>query len=66
MEAEGVFITNSIMGIMKVSKIEDKVINESTVVSEIKRYYDRYVENYKGRRKLNRYYSKGVEIINKI
>jgi 4-amino-4-deoxychorismate lyase len=47
MEAEGVFITNSVMGIMKVSKIEDKVINESTVVSEIKRYYDRYVENYK-------------------
>lgn len=47
MEAEGVFITNSIMGIMKVVKIEDKVINESTVVSEIKRYYDRYVESYK-------------------
>ena len=48
MEAEGVFITNSIMGIMKVVKIEDKVINESIVVSEIKRYYDRYVESYKG------------------
>ena len=47
MEAEGVFITNSVMGIMKVTKIEDKVINESTVVSEIKRYYDRYIENYK-------------------
>lgn len=47
MEAEGIFITNSIMGIMKVSKIEDKVVNESTVISEIKRYYDRYVENYK-------------------
>lgn len=47
MEAEGVFITNSVMGIMKVSKIEDKVLNESLVVAEIKRYYDRYVENYK-------------------
>ena len=47
MKAEGVFITNSIMGIMKVNKIEDKVVNESTVVSEIKRYYDRYVENHK-------------------
>lgn len=47
-EAEGVFITNSIMGIMKVVKIEDKVINESNVVSEIKGYYDRYVEGYKG------------------
>ena len=47
MEAEGVFITNSVMGIMKVSKIDDKVFNESTVVSEMKRYYDRYVENYK-------------------
>jgi 4-amino-4-deoxychorismate lyase len=46
-EAEGVFITNSIMGIMKVVKIQDKVINESTVVSKIKRYYDRYVESYK-------------------
>lgn len=47
MEADSVFITNSIMGIMKVNKIQDKVINESTVVSEIKRYYDRYIENYK-------------------
>ncbi|MCB2291044.1 aminotransferase class IV [Clostridium sp. CS001] len=48
MEAQGVFITNSIMGIMKVVKIEDKVINENSVVSEIKGYYDRYVESYKG------------------
>ena len=47
LEAEGAFITNSIMGIMKISKIQDKLINESVVVSEIKRYYDRYVENYK-------------------
>lgn len=46
MQAEGVFITNSIMGIMKVVKIEDKPIRESNVVAEIKRYYDRYVENY--------------------
>lgn len=48
MEAQGVFITNSIMGIMKVVKIEDKVINENRVVAEIKGYYDRYVESYKG------------------
>lgn len=48
MNAEGVFITNSIMGIMKVNKIQDKVIRESKVVSEIKRYYDRFVENYRG------------------
>lgn len=47
MEAEGVFITNSIMGIMKVRKIGNKDFNESAVVSEIKRHYDRYVENYK-------------------
>jgi len=47
MEAQGIFITNSIMGIMKINKIEDKVVNESAVVSQIKRYYDRYVENYK-------------------
>jgi 4-amino-4-deoxychorismate lyase len=47
MEAQGVFITNSVIGIMKVVKIENKVINESNVVSEIKRYYDRYVESYK-------------------
>ncbi len=46
MKAEGVFITNSIMGIMKVNNIQDKVISESVVVSQIKRYYDRYVENY--------------------
>ena len=48
LDAEGVFITNSIMGIMKVSKIDDKVLNQSTVVSEIKRYYDTYVQGYKG------------------
>lgn len=47
MEAEGVFITNSVMGIMKVVKIEGKVISESKIVSEIKRYYDRFVESYK-------------------
>ncbi|MCB2292489.1 aminotransferase class IV [Clostridium algoriphilum] len=47
LEAEGVFITNSIMGIMKVNKIDDRVIKESAVVSEIKRYYDIYVDNYK-------------------
>ena len=45
MEADSVFITNSIMGIMKINKIEDKIFNESVVVSQIKRYYDRYVEN---------------------
>ncbi|MBU3110383.1 aminotransferase class IV [Clostridium lacusfryxellense] len=50
MEAEGVFITNSVMGIMKIRKIEDKVLTESTVVAAIKRYYDRYVENYKSNR----------------
>jgi 4-amino-4-deoxychorismate lyase len=48
MEADGVFITNSIMGIMKVNKIQDSVISESVVVSQIKGYYDTYVENYKG------------------
>jgi len=47
MEAEGVFITNSVMGIMDVSKIDHRAFKRSTVVSEIKRYYDRYVENYK-------------------
>ena len=47
MKAQGVFITNSIMGIMKINKIGDKIFNESVVVSQIKRYYDRYVENYK-------------------
>ena len=43
MEAQGAFITNSIMGIMKINKIGDKIFNESMVVSQIKRYYDRYV-----------------------
>jgi 4-amino-4-deoxychorismate lyase len=47
MDADGVFITNSIMGIMKVNKIQGKIVYESKIVSEIKRYYDRYVENYK-------------------
>jgi len=47
MEAEGVFITNSVMGIMKVNKVEDKVFDESAVVSQIKRYYDRCIDNYK-------------------
>jgi len=47
MQSESVFITNSVMGIMKVSKIEDKIFGESQIISQIKRYYDRYVENYK-------------------
>ena len=46
MEADGVFITNSIMGIMKVRAIDGKLVNESTIVSKIKRYYDKYVQNY--------------------
>ncbi len=46
-EAQEGFITNSIMGIMKINKISDKILSESGVVSQIKRYYDRYVENYK-------------------
>ncbi|MBU3127631.1 aminotransferase class IV [Clostridium tagluense] len=46
-KAEGIFITNSIMGIMKINKIENKIFNESLVVSQIEKYYDRYVENYK-------------------
>ena len=48
LDAQGVFITNSIMGIMKVSKVDNKVLNQSTVVSEIERYYDRYVQEYNG------------------
>jgi len=46
MKSQGVFMTNSIMGIMKINKIGDKIVNESVVVSQIKRYYDRYIENY--------------------
>jgi 4-amino-4-deoxychorismate lyase len=48
LDAQGAFITNSIMGIMKVSKVDNKVLNQSTVVSEIERYYDRYVQEYNG------------------
>ena len=47
MKAEGVFVTNSIMGIMKVCKIEYKNFSESKAVEQIKRYYDSYVEDYK-------------------
>jgi len=32
---------------MKIIKVSDKIFNESMVVSQIKRYYDSYVENYK-------------------
>ena len=46
MESDGIFITNSIMGIMKVRAIDGEVVNESTLVSKIKTYYDRYVRNY--------------------
>ena len=44
LEADDVFITNSIMGIMKVSKVENVAFKESLVASKIKRYYDRYIE----------------------
>jgi 4-amino-4-deoxychorismate lyase len=47
MKADGAFVTNSIMGIMKVSKIEHRTFSESKAIAQIKRYYDSYVEDYK-------------------
>ena len=49
MKAQGIFITNSVMGIMKINKIGDKTINESVIVSQIKKYYDSYIEDYRNK-----------------
>lgn len=46
MSAEGIFITNSIMGIMNIREIENKAFSNSKAVAQIKGYYDRYVEDY--------------------
>lgn len=37
--SEGVFITNSLMGIMKVSMVNDVIVSESQVLSELSQKY---------------------------
>lgn len=43
--ADGVFITNSLMGIMKVAAIGDKVLSQSAMTDELTRKYVDYLKN---------------------
>lgn len=45
MEADEVFLTNSVMGIMRVSKIEKKIFQEKKVICDIMSDYRGYVES---------------------
>jgi len=46
LKADGVFITNSIMGIMKVSKINNKVIGSCKQFEDITTFYNDYLKRF--------------------
>lgn len=44
--SEGIFISNSLLGIMKVSKFEDKFFGEKDLIEEVKRKYDNSIISF--------------------
>lgn len=45
--SQGIFITNSLLGIMKVNKVNEHKIDEHTDIFDIKEKYEKLIENYK-------------------
>lgn len=45
MTSEGAFLTNSLMGIMKISKVNGRAISDSTFVYQIREYYKYHLEH---------------------
>lgn len=46
MSADSVFLTNSIMGVMKVSNIDDRSFNECSIIEKIKKVYEGQLRKY--------------------
>lgn len=44
LNSDGIFITNSLMGIMKIFKVGDKQIKYSPIIEKIQREYNRFLE----------------------
>lgn len=44
--SEGIFISNSLLGIMKVSQFEDKFFGEKDLIEEVKRKYDNSIISF--------------------
>lgn len=46
MLADSAFLTNSIMGIMKVSSIYDRSFNEYSIIEKIKKVYEEQLKKH--------------------
>lgn len=46
LEADGVFITNSLMGVMKVRSINNEEVNQSKIISDIRNFYEEFIQNF--------------------
>lgn len=42
--SDGIFLTNSVMGVMKVSSLNDKKIENSIIIENIRKYYEDYIK----------------------
>ena len=46
--SDGAFLTNSLMGIMKINSVDDENIKKNKIIDEIKLYYDNYINSKYG------------------
>ncbi|HCQ91045.1 MULTISPECIES: aminotransferase class IV [unclassified Clostridium] len=46
--SDGAFLTNSLMGIMKINSVDGKNIKDNKIIDEIKFYYDNYINSKYG------------------
>ncbi|HAG42196.1 MAG TPA: 4-amino-4-deoxychorismate lyase, partial [Clostridium sp.] len=46
--SDGAFLTNSLMGIMKINSVDGENIKNSKIIDEIKLYYDNYINSKYG------------------
>ncbi len=46
--SDGAFLTNSLMGIMKINSVDGENIKNNKIIDEIKLYYDNYINSKYG------------------